>query len=94
MLYLSVNRTIRKETHELLLKLLGVNLNGLSEQTRAEVRQISRIENKKAENGKERLKRVKFSLNHNQIYPLQTFNDMGGVTKQNNIKNKQKLEGP
>ena len=83
MLYLALNRTIRKETHELLLKLLGVNLNDLSEQTRAEGRQIARIKNNKAEHGKERIKQVNFSFNHNQIHPLQTLNDMAGVPKQN-----------
>lgn len=88
MLYLSLNRTIRTETHELLLRLLGVNLNDLSEQTRAEGRQIARIENNKAEHGKERIKQINFSLNHNQIHPLQTLNDMA---KQNSIKNNQKL---
>ena len=43
-LYLTLNATIRKECRELLLKLAGVNLNTLSEQTRAGVQRAARIE--------------------------------------------------
>ena len=48
-----MNRTIRNETRELLMKLLCVNLNRLSEQTRAEVRHAAGIENIDDVNGEE-----------------------------------------
>ena len=41
---MTLNATIRNECRELLLKSVGVNLNTLSEQTRAEVRRAARIE--------------------------------------------------
>ena len=68
-----MNRTIRNESRELLLKLLGVNLNGLSEQTRTEVRHIAGIENNNDGNGEETNEQVNISSNHNQIVPQQTI---------------------
>ena len=70
-----MNRTIRKETCELLLKMLGVNLNCLSEQTQADVRHISKTANNNVENRKEMIERAN-SLKHKQIQPFKPFNDM------------------
>ena len=70
-----MNRTIRKETCELLLKMLVVNLNCLSEKTRADVRHISKTANNNVENRKEMIERTN-SLKYKQIQPLKPFNDM------------------
>ena len=67
-----MNRTIRNESRELLLKLLGVNLNGLSEQSRTEVRHIAGIESNNG-NGEETNEQVNISSNHNQIVPVHTI---------------------
>ena len=69
-----MNRTIRNETRELLLKLLCVHLNRLSEQTRAEVRHAGGIENND-DDGEEMIEqpnhinqaRTTSSQTHNQI---------------------------
>ena len=71
-----MNRTIRNETRELLLKLLCVDLNRLSEQTRAEVRHVGGIENND-DDGDEMIEqpnhiiqaRNTSSRTHNQIGP-------------------------
>lgn len=77
-----MNRTIRNECRKLLLTLLCVNLNRLSEQTRAEMCHVAGIEsNNTAENGEEMMEQpnnmsqaqVNISSNHNRIIPLQTI---------------------
>ena len=76
-----MNRTIRNDCRELLLKLLGVNLNRLSEQTRAEVRHVTGIGNNgNTEDGEEMIEQptnahahVNISSNQNQIVPLQSI---------------------
>ena len=43
-LYLTMNQTIQRDTKELILKLLRVNLNRLSHETQAEVRRVAGLE--------------------------------------------------
>ena len=78
-----MNRTIQNECRKILLKLLCVNLNRLSEQTRAEVCRVARIEenNNIDENDEEMIEQptnrtqvqINNSSNQNQICPLQTI---------------------
>ena len=76
-LYLALNRTIRNETRELILNLLGINLNRLSEQSRAEVRRVAGMDR----NGNNDEELVEATVNatgqqnvafsHNQIVPAE-----------------------
>ena len=43
-LYLTMNQTIQRDTKQLILKLLRVNLNRLSNETRAEVCRVAGLE--------------------------------------------------
>ena len=71
-----MNPTIRNDTREMILKLLGINLNRLSEQSRAEVRNIARME-RNEHNEEEMFETAvgqqKFTSNQNQIVPLDTL---------------------
>ena len=71
-----MNPTIRNETREMLLNLIGINLNRLSEQSRAEVRHIARME--KDEHNEEEMFETAVGQQHltsnqNQIVPLDTL---------------------
>ena len=76
-----MNKTIRNETRELLLKLLCVHLNRLSEQTRAEVHHAGGIENNHVD-GDEMIEQPNHIIQarkssrthtHNQIVPERTI---------------------
>ena len=49
-LYLTLNRTIRNEIRELILKLVCIDIARLSHQTQAEVRHISGMERNESNN--------------------------------------------
>ena len=75
-----MNKTIRNESRELLLRLFGVNLDRLSEQTRAEIRNVAGIANNNDENVEEMIERQQTTntgiiilSNRNQVVPLPTI---------------------
>ena len=68
-LYLTMNQTLSNEVRGMLLNLLGVNLNHLSEQTRAEVRRVARM----AENGNNAEEMIEQNGVANQITPIETI---------------------
>ena len=61
-----MNPTIRNETREMLLNLIGINLNRLSEQSRAEVRHIARMERNQHNEGK----CLKLPLDNSSLHPI------------------------
>lgn len=76
-----MNRTIMCETRELLLNLLCVDLNRLSEQTRTELRHVAGIDNRSVDNAEEMIEQPNYvtqeqtnvAPNSNQIVPQQTI---------------------
>ena len=68
-LYLTMNQTLSNEVRGMLLNLLGVDLNQLSEQTRAEVRRVARM----AENGNNAEEMIERNGVANQITPIETI---------------------